>query len=577
MPLLCGNKTPTNIYHEMAKTFDRAAGRAAESKAAPELQLFLIWLESIRSNKAKMSSNGGHIRPKVRKTKGPSPTKQAGGAAVLDSPVHNTQQNKKSVDEILVKMEHWMGLDQKNVAQNNSENPINNSSAICVPEEQTFEGEDNKELKNARIPGANSTGLSSNKPEAPKSILKKPKYSSASPAQSPPAQQESAPLAAKKPSVFKQNQILERNPGQMKMEREARQLNNSIGQGVTNLKDSAVAVEGYEPQFDHNKRIQKGKPKADDVMGEEEVKSDDNNKNKSQEPLIFGSLADIMEAAGTLPPQDPSGEPQLVEADLSFSCLSPEEYRRRLEEMSQLESKEELENNNNGDRKPEWKQKNPSPYGSMLDEPAGECYMGNDPSLSDEENDDSEGGGGGFFDLLGGEGCDEESISEVAPPRSFRILWECLSPLITHESCYFLRKLKQEHEIAGSSGNLITTTHADDLSASRSAGFMAMLRMYISRSLKELGQPVDMRRTAEQRLTGLLHTFNFNRPAGKLDTSQWKALTCILLEMVLFLDTTNGEASKLPASVQAVGMTVEEYRYLIKNTIGTLDIPDPVT
>ena len=116
----------------------------------------------------------------------------------------------------------------------------------------------------------------------------------------------------------------------------------------------------------------------------------------------------------------------------------------------------------------------------------------------------------------------------------------------------------------------------DDLQASRSNGFMAMLRMYLSRSLSELGQPMEMRRTAEQRLLGLLFTFNFSRPAAKLHVKQWKALACILLDVVLFLDHPTGEISHIPASCQAVAMTLDEYRYLAKNTIEIFDIPDPV-
>jgi hypothetical protein len=106
---------------------------------------------------------------------------------------------------------------------------------------------------------------------------------------------------------------------------------------------------------------------------------------------------------------------------------------------------------------------------------------------------------------MGGYESEEDAPDEdepVAPPRAFRILWECLSQLITHDSCVFLRRLEQEATSNGTNSYLITSTHTSDLEASRSNGFMVMLRMSMSRALNELKQPVDLRRTAEQRLQG---------------------------------------------------------------------------
>lgn len=106
---------------------------------------------------------------------------------------------------------------------------------------------------------------------------------------------------------------------------------------------------------------------------------------------------------------------------------------------------------------------------------------------------------------MGGYESEEDAPDEdepVAPPRAFRILWECLSQLITHDSCVFLRRLEQEATSNGTNSYLITSTHTSDLEASRSNGFMVMLRMSMSRALNELKQPVDLRRTAEQMLQG---------------------------------------------------------------------------
>ena len=54
------------------------------------------------------------------------------------------------------------------------------------------------------------------------------------------------------------------------------------------------------------------------------------------------------------------------------------------------------------------------------------------------------------------------------------------------------------------------------------------------------------------------------------------------MEIVLFLDTLEDKQDDkptkraLPSSVQSLGMTEDEYKYLVMRAIKTFDIPDPV-
>ena len=348
--------------------------------------------------------------------------------------------------------------------------------------------------------------------------------------------------------------------------------------------NSSIAVEGYAPLLDRNKQAARQEKKDREQQQE---KDDD-----EQEPLVFNSLADMMQAAGNLPSQDLKDNPQVVEAELAFSCLSPGDYQEELilQGMEQQEETAKAAETKNGQKDVTFDENLPMPQPGWEADSITGGYTGDNP-VSDEEycDDDeddggSEGRGGGLFDFMGAYESEEDEPLDnehVAPPRAFRILWDCLSPLITHYSCVFLRRLELETKSNGTSGYLITSTHTSDLEASRSNGFMAMLRMSMSRSLNELRQPLDLRRTAEQRLQGLVLTFNFSRPAAKLETKHWRALTCVLLEIVLFLRGTNKADSNLlkgtlPLSAQAVGMAEDEYNYLVKNTIKIFDIPDPV-
>jgi len=49
-----------------------------------------------------------------------------------------------------------------------------------------------------------------------------------------------------------------------------------------------------------------------------------------------------------------------------------------------------------------------------------------------------------------------------------------------------------------------------------------------------------------------------------METKQWKVLTCALLEIVLLKgDFTNTERKLLLQAAEGVGMTLEEYQYLV--------------
>lgn len=474
-----------------------------------------------------------HIRPKVRK----APKQKQSTPAEVDA------------EDVRTKLENWMGI-----GDGPPRNP--NASETMFPSTIQIPSVDEAKHSNSQDNEASGEDSTSAKQEqllkAPKGILKKPKYSK--PVDGPVQRDEVSPQPSKtqqKQSIFKQDRIQERLPS----------APDQQTQLAISPMDAAMAVEGYQPKMDHNVRIKSHSTNF------EKSGTNESNKEDGGEPLIFNSLADMMQAAGTLPPQDLDKDPKVVEAELAFSCMTQDDYRTGL--ILQGMEQQEKEGQVNVDNTPEWKK------------PSFEAteYSGNNPVTDDETAEDEylEEDDDGVFGLLGDDDDDDESDAPIAAPRTFRILWECLSPLITHESCIFLRRLKREQEMGSS--YLITTTPLSELEGSRANGFLSMLRLYMSRALKELDQPVEMRRTAEQRLQGLLYTFNFSRPAAKLETKQWKALTCILLEMVLFLDqhsNEEGESPPPPPSATAVEMTSEEYRYLVSNTIKTFDIPGPV-
>jgi len=585
-----------------------------------------------------------HVRPRVR-----SKTSSTGASTTAPAvPLLN------DVDACAKTLDQWIGLNDK------TERKVSSSELMYPTTQSTLLVEEENEDRSKLFSSHPQTSVKSSTSQTDhssdtiekvsnqklKGILKKPKYSDSA-ASTPPQHStiqimstletqnvETSPSGAqhhrqvkKKSSVFKQERIQERDPRQ---QRTTGRTNNDTAfptsdHYVVNL-HASMSVEGYAPLLDR-KRQQQATRREKEIIGIKNNKNSDKqlqkrvldstNKPENQEeeegPLVFNSLADMMEAAGNLPSQDLTDNPQVVEANLTFSCLSPEDYQDGLilqgmdqqqQQEEESDKREKHDTTKNVNRKDvtfdeetttgetEWKAQGPPLSRTNVEDSCIlDGYTGNNP-VSDEEygsNDEDESvdddGGGGIFDFMGGRD-DSEAEEPLVQPRAFRILWECLSSLITHNACVFLRHLERDTAVNGANSYLITATPSSDLAASRSTGFMTMIRMYISRCLNELGQPEDLRRTAEQRLQGLVLTLDFSRPAAKLDTKHWKALTCILLEIVLFLGPKKDEANEdrdggsachpLPPSIQAVGMAVDEYSYMVKSTIKTFDISDPV-
>jgi hypothetical protein len=94
----------------------------------------------------------------------------------------------------------------------------------------------------------------------------------------------------------------------------------------------------------------------------------------------------------------------------------------------------------------------------------------------------------------------------------------------------------------------------------------------------------EHRRTAEHRLWELLRTWDYGRPLQvPLDTARHRALTCILLDMVLFklaalsvnapsCSSSPGTTNAMPESCQKLGFSWEEYRYLVRSAVPTFQM-----
>lgn len=303
---------------------------------------------------------------------------------------------------------------------------------------------------------------------------------------------------------------------------------------ATTTSISATAVEGYVP---------KQQPTAPVANNKGALPAAKQKEPTDDEPLIFNSLADLMKKAGTLPEQPQPGEQiapgSVLEAELAFACLDPQTYEQQVEEERQTQYDVFLGHDN--------------VFGD-----------GSDTENEDPTDDDSDDG---VLDLVGDddEEPDNESVHE-RQPRAFLVLWQALSQWVTPDAVAFLRRLPESSEEAH---NWQPVYDRSDIGTSRCAGLMALLSMHLRRCLPELERSPEEIRAMERRLADLVRCFDYARPMPRFDTPHARAITCILLET---LDDKPVEG--VPPSCEALGLTLEEYRYLTRSAIVNFGTPN---
>jgi hypothetical protein len=181
-------------------------------------------------------------------------------------------------------------------------------------------------------------------------------------------------------------------------------------------------------------------------------------------------------------------------------------------------------------------------------------------------------------------------------------LWNALSSWITSEAVQVLREQKSELFTPGvGSSNAVTKdtrqspgeetemSGVSDIQLSRCVGLMNMLKLNLMKSLEDLGYNSEdgyTRRMAERRLGDFVERFDFSHPMVKFQTEMYRALTIVLLNIVLpqhdiayegqagiiVQDDTPSTEFQLPGPLSDIGITKEEYQYLVRSAIPTLDV-----
>jgi len=205
--------------------------------------------------------------------------------------------------------------------------------------------------------------------------------------------------------------------------------------------------------------------------------------------------------------------------------------------------------------------------------------------IEEKANDDEEG-----MDNDDNERMPEEETTI----RTFRTFWELLTRWATSStvdlilSYQGIRPTSNDDLPVDGSVVVVEESKLDDsqqeqrcdvnIGASRQQAIMSMIKMCLGRSLLELnkistvqdenGIKVDQRRV-EQRLADLVRTFDTSTGGTDLNMKMWKGLTTLLIKNV-FPNGSDRNAKELPKSVQALGISIEEYQYLTRSVFTSL-------
>jgi len=270
-----------------------------------------------------------------------------------------------------------------------------------------------------------------------------------------------------------------------------------------------------------------------------------------------------------------SGGGNTIEADIEFSYMAEEEYDETMElAKSTGVSHEEILKSKvsfNGIGK----------GNDMIEDGANESQ---DVSMSASDENDND-----MMDFFAHEEEEEEEQIGAQPSISpFMVLWNVLAKWITSEGVQILQEWRQELFHENYIGPVVKESsetqeyspqniNTSDVSLSRCAGLMSMLKLNMSMSLSELGYNYT-NKIVESRLGDFIKTFDFDQPMVKLDSDMWAALTTVLLEIILPKNNaknTDGAKwrptnSSLPSQLQKVGLTIEEYHYLTCTAIPSM-------
>lgn len=299
-------------------------------------------------------------------------------------------------------------------------------------------------------------------------------------------------------------------------------------------------------------------------------------KSSEKDMKVIGSLSELVTYAQQVS-KEANENHATIETELDFSCYTKDDYEQISQSAKSLgiTIEEYLQNLKNAEDADD------DPISNSEDEASN-------PYEDHDENDDED-----IMDFFGS-ALEEEETLPSPPLRPFMMIWNALSTWITPEAVLILREFKNdlfENENHIIPDDTVPARHGppemSDIASSRAAGLMSMLKMNLSKCLTELGYKGDdgyTKRVAETRLSNFIQYFDYSKPMVQFHSDMWRAVTVVLLDIVLpkYDIAYEGQSGQkivpsgqfdIPIStyVTSIGISKEEYNYLVTKAIPSLD------
>jgi len=545
------------------------------------------------------ASSSKQIRPKIR-GRAPKPSSTTTSISLNDG---------VNVEETRKRMENWMGLNESSVVSNSTKAQEVMDVPTEIPDSDVSEKiprqdkPDQPTKSILRTPKytkvhVNEDEASGHNKEKDETIVKEMKTSGEEARTKQNVQRQDPPVETPESTFVCKDFVIERDPTKPMRKRKVKPRStsdpsaHSIVEGYIPLLDSKLSrptpseIVAPSTQVVDSVNMTPAPietvPKSASLAGTE-IDDDTSAKVDESNPLILNSMEELFEAAGESPSstsesQDRNritAETKLLEADIAFSVMTQEQYDGRLTEIREQHEEERqaqlkvftgIENIFDDD-----------------DKETDDDEEGSGKGSENEDDDDDDDDDDMMEMLMARDELDEEGyfqdhaleeVEEVRQPRVFRLLWDTLAEWFTPEAAQYLSYLIATFTSGSADGSSSSSGMTwkppviarSDIEASRCAGLMAMIKLYLPSILQELAFPQELRRTADIRLGELLRSFNYVLEAPKLPVKLWKTMTCILLELVL-VERQKDEMLTIPPSAAAVGMTMDEYRYLSRSAV----------
>ena len=379
-----------------------------------------------------------------------------------------------------------------------------------------------------------------------------------------------------------------------------------------------------------------------------------NDPEDNESPLIFNSLADLMEMAGTLPSLDPPPNNHqvaphtMMETQLEFAVVDPTTHLQEQHDIflgltslpsPQLEAvtldgnsnmndpvslvrddgHNDANNHRHEDNTGATDPQRTGPRKSIRERfsPENEdeySRTSNESHLfeSDGEDDDDDDDDDVLMDALKQHGRHRITKTDPTPrppPRAFILFWNAISQWVTPAAVEYIYQLRH----TGSAASSMTTNtpqhppnmtyqQPNDIALSRCQGLMTVIQQQTSKCWKDYiyikervynngtsdnnndthHTTISLLRQAEQHVATLLRCLDYTHPTPKFNTIQIRALTCILLDLVMVgtilpinrvgdghhhRHHADDPAGLVPSPCVTLGMTVAEYCTIVQSSI----------